>query len=298
MTDSIPALELNGITRSYEKGVFALDHVDLEVAPGEVVGLLGANGAGKTTLMRIALASLHAQEGQVRIFGLDPRTHPIEAKRRVGYVSEDQALPPYLSVADVLGMHAELFDRWDDGLAKRLLETFELSPKRKIKTLSKGQARRVAVLCAIAHRPDLLLLDEPAGGFDPAARREFLETAIQFLSDEGSAILFSSHHMADVERIASRVAILQHGRKVVDESLDGLRESTMLATFPGGGSASADEMRVREDCLGARSVGGDVRALLRGTESEVAGRFGTDSPSLRALTLEDLFIELVGGGKS
>lgn len=292
------ALMLRGITRSFQQGVFALDHVDLTLAPGEVVGLLGANGAGKTTLMRIALGSLHAQEGDVRIFEFDPRTQPVEAKRCLGYVSENQSLPPYLRIADILGMHAELYDRWDQAMATRLLEQFDLSPSRKIKVLSKGQARRVAVLCAIAHRPKLLLLDEPAGGFDPAARREFLETAIQYLSDEGSAILFSSHHMSDVERIASRVAILKDGRKIIDEGIDDLRETTVLATFPGPSSPSASEMRTREDCLGARTVGGNVHALLRGTQSEIAGRFESDPPSLRGLSLEDLFIELVGGGKS
>lgn len=290
------AITLSGITRTFERGTFALEDVDLEVAPGEVVGLLGPNGAGKTTLMRIALGSLHAQEGTVRIFGFDPRTHPLEAKGRVGYVAEGQALPPYLRIRDVLGMHAELFENWDDAMAKSLLEQFELDPRRKIQVLSKGQARRVAVLCAIAHRPSLLLLDEPAGGFDPAARREFLETAIRFLSDEGSAILFSSHHMGDVERIASRVAVLVHGRKVIDEDLDGLRETTRLAIFRAG--AALDALRGRDDCLGARRVGDRVHALLRGTTEEIASRPWDEAPALHAVSLEDLFIELVGGGKS
>ncbi|MEM8711558.1 MAG: ABC transporter ATP-binding protein [Planctomycetota bacterium] len=165
-------LELEGITRVYERGVRVLEDVSLGVRAGEVVGLLGANGAGKTTLIRIALGMLRPQAGTVRLFGQDPAEKPVETKRRIGYVSEDQTLPPYLRIRDVLAMHADLFADWDAQMATSLLERFELSPRSKIGKLSKGQARRVAVLCAIAHRPELLLLDEPAGGFDPAARRE------------------------------------------------------------------------------------------------------------------------------
>lgn len=295
------AMELRGITRIYERGVRVLDEVDLTLEPGEVVGLLGANGAGKTTLIRIALGMLHPQGGSVRLFGLDPRTNPIETKRRVGYVAENQSLPPYLRIADVLGMHAELFDDWDAAMANGLLDRFELKPSQKIGKLSKGQARRVAVLCAISHRPELLVLDEPAGGFDPAARREFLETALQYLSDEGSAILFSSHHMDDVERIAGRVAVLDHGRKVIDQDLDELRESTVLLTAPASDAVGAAEVRALDGCLGARVVMDEVRGLFRGSEAEVEARFahlrnGTP-PRLSRVTLEELFIELVEGSK-
>lgn len=293
------ALELKGITRIYERGTRVLDEVDLTVAPGEVVGLLGANGAGKTTLIRIALGMLRAQGGTVRLFGLDPVREPIETKRRIGYVSDEQTLPPYLRIADVLGMHAELYTDWDAQMAQGLLDRFELSGGQKIGKLSKGQARRVAVLCAIAHRPDLLLLDEPAGGFDPAARREFLETALQYLSDEGSAILFSSHHMDDVERIAGRVAILDHGRKIIDQDLDELRERTTLLTLPASGSVGVAQLRELDGCLGARVVMDEVRGLFRGTESEIEGRFASIRngalPSYEHVSLEDLFIELVQG---
>lgn len=293
-------LELSGITRMYERGVCVLDEVSLTVNAGEVVGLLGANGAGKTTLIRIALGMLRPQAGSVRLFGLDPAEEPVKTKRRVGFVSEEQTLPPYLRIADVLGMHAELFaSDWDPAMAAKLLERFELSGKSKIGKLSKGQARRVAVLCAVAHRPELLLLDEPAAGLDPAARREFLETALQFLSDEGSAILFSSHHMDDVERIASRVAVLDHGQKVIDQDLDDLREGTSLLTVPRSGSVTVENLRGLDGCLGARIVQDEVRGLFRGTKSEIMTRFAPIQngvePRINALSLEDLFIELVGG---
>ncbi len=186
-----PVLEFENIVRSYTRGVPVLSGVTFALAPGEVVGLLGRNGAGKTTLIRIAMGMLYPHAGAVRVFGLSPIEHAVAVKRRVGYVAEDQVLPPGSSIAELTALHHYLFPRWDHGLEAELLERFGLKPEARIKSLSKGQARQVALLCAVCHRPELLILDEPAGGLDPAARREFLETSIQLLNREGSSILFS-----------------------------------------------------------------------------------------------------------
>ena len=186
------AVDFRDIHRAYKRGVDVLDGITVSFEEGQVVGLVGKNGAGKTTLIRIAMGMIEPQGGVVRIFGLDPRDKPLDVKRRVGYVSEDQILPPFLTIGEVIDLHRGLFDSWDDQMECDLRERFELSRGTKIKNLSKGQARQVALLCAVAHRPELLLLDEPAGGLDPAARREFLETSIQYLNEEGSTILFSS----------------------------------------------------------------------------------------------------------
>jgi ABC-2 type transport system ATP-binding protein len=113
---------------------------------------------------------------------MDPRERPVELRRRVGYVAEDQILPPHMKVGEVLDLHRSLFPTWDAEMARRLADRFDLDPGERIRTLSKGQARRVALLAAVAHRPELLLLDEPASGLDPAARREFLETSIHLLN--------------------------------------------------------------------------------------------------------------------
>ena len=142
-------------------------------------------------------------------FGLSPMTEPVAVKRRVGYVAEDQVLPPSARIAELLAFHRSLFPTWDDALERQLLDRFGLADRsRKIRVLSKGQARQVALVLAVCHRPELLILDEPAGGLDPAARREFLETSIQLLNQEGTSILFSSHHMGDVERLGGRVVLV------------------------------------------------------------------------------------------
>jgi ABC-2 type transport system ATP-binding protein len=291
-------LEFEGIHRAYEGGDDVLAGVRFAVEKGDVVGLLGKNGAGKTTLIRIAMGMLEPQRGSVRVFGLDPREHPLEVKRRVGYVSEDQILPPFLTVADVVDIHRGLFPSWDDGMASQLGSRFGVDPRARIKNLSKGQARQVALMCAVAHRPELLLLDEPAGGLDPAARREFLETSIQLLNEEGTTILFSSHYMQDVERMAGRVVMLHDGGVLIDDELDALREAHTLAIVPNGSGAMCDRVRVIDGCLGVRERSDGLHAVFALPPKEACGRIESElgaSASCRSIALEDMFIELAGG---
>src|ERR1019366_5020992 len=164
--------------------------------------------------VRIAMGMLFPHGGSVRVFGASPTVDPVAIKRRIGYVAEDQVLPPGSSIAELIALHRYLFPRWDGAMERELLDRFALDPAARIKHLSKGQARQAALLCAVCHRPELLLLD------DPAARREFLETSIQLLNREGTAILFSSHYMNDVERLGGRVIRLDEGKVRLDEDLD------------------------------------------------------------------------------
>ena len=166
-------LEFTDIHRSYGNGEEVLSGVSFAVEEGQVVGLLGKNGAGKTTLIHIAMGMLRAQAGSVRVLGLDPEKDAVAMKSRVGFVSEDQILPPAMRVKQVIGLHRDLYPSWDAELEAQLRQRFTFSDRARVKTLSKGQARQLALLCAVAHRPELLILDEPAGGLDPAARREY-----------------------------------------------------------------------------------------------------------------------------
>jgi ABC-2 type transport system ATP-binding protein len=293
------ALEFEGIRRAYRKGVDVLSDVSFSVRPGEVLGLLGRNGAGKTTLIRIAMGMIEAQHGRVSALGLDPRRDAIELKRRVGYVAEDQILPPYMRVGEILDLHRGLFPTWDPAMAQRLVERFELQLDAKVRSLSKGQARRVALMCAIAHRPELLLLDEPASGLDPAARREFLEMSIELLNESGCTILFSSHYMTDVERMADRIVMIHDGRVLIDRNLDELREGFSLALVPRGEGVTRERLLGVEGCIVVRERPEAFHAILRmepeQARAAVRREVAADEVRCQTIVLEDMFVELAGG---
>ncbi|MEJ2721244.1 MAG: ABC transporter ATP-binding protein [bacterium] len=292
-------VEFNNIHRAYKRGVDVLHGVSFSVEKGEVVGLLGKNGAGKTTLIRIAMGMIEPQKGQVKLFSLGPREKPIEVKRRVGYVSEDQILPEFLKVKDVIRLHRGLFPTWDQTLEQELCRRFSIPLNAKIKTLSKGQARQVALLCAVSHRPELLLLDEPAGGLDPAARREFLETSIQMLNETGTTILFSSHYMSDVERLAGRVVMIHEGRVLLDSDMDVLREGHSLLLVPHASNVSRETLLSLDGCLGVRDRSDAMHAVFRFDRDRslalLQKKLGVTDALHRDVALEEMFIELVGG---
>jgi ABC-2 type transport system ATP-binding protein len=294
-----PVLEFHDIFRSYKKGEPVLKGVTFAVAPGEVVGLVGRNGAGKTTLIHIAMGMLTPQGGAVRVFGLSPTEEPVAVKRRIGFVSEEQALPPTSNLSELIAFHRYLFPSWDANLERQLIERFGIPEKKKIGTLSKGQARQAALLCAVCHRPELLILDEPAGGLDPAARREFLETSIQLLNREGTAILFSSHHMTDLERIGGRVVMLDQGVVRLDRELDSLRENISIAMIPRATAPDSAAIERTPGCLRVRQVFDDWHAVVEGSPEEATERLraalGVNGIRCVHAPLEELFIELVGG---
>ena len=295
-------IEFNDVRRAFVKGVDALKGISFDVDSGEVVGLLGRNGAGKTTLIRIAMGMLECQGGGVRLFGLDPRQKPIDVKRRVGYVSEDQVLPPFLRVNEVIALHRKLFEHWDEDMAHGMQERFGVPLDKKISQLSKGQARQVALLCAVSHGPELLLLDEPAGGLDPAARREFLETSINLLNDAGSTILFSSHHLNDVERMAGRVVLIHEGDLLIDSDMDRMHEDYSIALVPyeanGGGSLKAT-LASHGDCVAVRERSDAMHAVFSTgpdrAEQLLTRDLGISGAHCRNAALEEMFIELVEG---
>jgi ABC-2 type transport system ATP-binding protein len=293
-----PVLEFRDIVRAFKKGAPVLNGVSFSMCPGEVVGLLGRNGAGKTTLIQIAMGMLFPHAGSVRVFSMSPTEAPVAVKKRIGYVAEQQVFPANSSIAELIALHRYLFPDWDPGLERELLARFRLAVHAKIKQLSKGEARQVALLCAVCHRPELLILDEPAGGLDPAARREFLETSIQLLNREGTAILFSSHYMNDVERLGGRVVLLDDGKVRLDRNLDDLHEDYCIAFIPNGSVSDGDTLERLPGCLRARPVFGDWHAVFEGTPDSVRRqlkeKLGIDDIQCVRVPLEELFVELVG----
>ncbi len=184
-------------------------------------------------------------------------------------------------------------------MARELIGRYAIRPDVRIKTLSKGQARQVALLCALCHRPELLLLDEPAGGLDALARREFLETAIQALNETGTTILFSSHYLSDVERLAGRVVMLHEARVLIDNSIDQLHEAFSIALVPHRPQGTTDALLALPECLGVRRRTDALHAVFsldpEQAKALIAERLEIPDALCRTAGLEEMFIEIAGG---
>src|SRR5689334_15263937 len=176
-----PVIDVNRLTRRFDTKT-ALDDVTLALPRGAVYGLVGANGAGKTTLIKHILGLLRAESGSVRVFGLDPVADPVGVLSRIGYLSEDNDLPGWMRVDELLRYSRAFYPAWDDGYAEELRRAFALDPAAKIKQLSKGQKARAGLLIALAYRPELLVLDEPSSGLDPIVRRDILEAILRTIA--------------------------------------------------------------------------------------------------------------------
>jgi ABC-2 type transport system ATP-binding protein len=217
-------IETRGLRKSFH-GQAALAGLNLEVPVGSIFGFLGRNGAGKTTTIKLLMGLLKPDGGEASVFGL-PTTDlraGIEIRRRLGYVTEDKELFPYMTVEQIIYFTRGFFPKWRSDLEARYLKLFDLPPKRKIPDLSKGMRSKLMLLLGISHGADLLLLDEPTDGLDPVAVRDMLRELVAIAGAEGTTIFFSSHQLEEVEQIADRVCIIDRGAAVVMGSLDDLK---------------------------------------------------------------------------
>jgi ABC-2 type transport system ATP-binding protein len=215
-------LELETATKRFARhGRPALDAVSFAVAQSEVVGLAGPNGAGKTTALRLLMGFIAPDGGRVRVFG-----HDAAARRhlaQVGWMPERPAFPAGWRVREVLRFQAATFPSWDRALEAELVERLALDRSARASELSHGQTGRLALVLALAHRPRLLLLDDPCLGLDPAGRRLLLGEILGAAADEGCAILISTHLLDEVETALDRLILLDDARVVLDQRVDGLR---------------------------------------------------------------------------
>ncbi len=203
------------------RGAFTLDIPNWRVEPGQVIGVVGPNGAGKTTLLE-ALAGLRpAAPGQIRVFGRNPWRSPVEVRSALGFMSDDMPLFG-MRIAPMLKMISGYYSTWDAGLAEELLARFELDPRQHVDRLSRGQGTRIRLVTALAFRPRLVLLDEPAAGLDLSGRRALLESVLEVVRDPERSVLVSSHLLRDVERIADRLIVIHEGRVVREGPTDEL----------------------------------------------------------------------------
>ena len=206
------AIRAEGLTKRYG-GSLALDHLDLEVPQGEVVGYLGPNGAGKTTTIRLLLGLSQPTNGNCRIFDLDCQRQTVEAHRRLGFVAGEASLWPSLTGAETLALLGRVHGWVDLAYKSELIDRFELDPTKKVRAYSKGNRQKVVLIAALMVRPDLLILDEPTSGLDPLMEQAF-RRCIGEARDRGQTVFLSSHLMSEVEALCDRVGILRAGRLI------------------------------------------------------------------------------------
>jgi ABC-2 type transport system ATP-binding protein len=219
-----PAVELIGIRKRYRQAT-VLDDVTLTIPRGTTLGLIGPNGAGKSTTIRILMGLLAPTAGRVRVLGIDVAAHPARMRCRVGYVPERHDIYPWMTVGDVIDFTRPFYPSWDKDFCSEMIDLFKLERRKKVKQLSKGMLVKLALLLAVAHRPELLVLDEPTTGLDPIVHEDFLDGVLRSLCHGRTTVLYSSHNLADVRRLADSVCILRDGKIVVRRSLDELLAS-------------------------------------------------------------------------
>ena len=217
-----PVIKVSGLSHSYGRKL-ALDDVSFEIGQGRVFGLVGENGAGKTTLIKHLLGSLSPDRGNVTVFGITPTRNPPAVLSRIGYLSEDRDLPQWMRVGELMHYTRAFYPDWDEGYAEQLRKQFRLELDTKIRNLSRGEKARAGLLVALAHRPELLLLDEPSSGLDAVSRHDILAVVVRSVAEEGRTVVFSSHLLDEVERVADEVAMFHRGRLELLTSMDELR---------------------------------------------------------------------------
>ena len=217
-----PAIVMDDVVKRFGN-TQALDGTSLSVSAGQTFAFLGRNGAGKTTAIRMLLGLLKPASGSIRVLGLDPTSEPIEVRRRVGYLAEDQTMFGWMTVREIIRFTAPFYPTWDHELAGYYVEQFQLPAEARVRHLSKGQNVRLGLLLALAHRPELVILDDPALGLDPIMRKEFNRDVISHLQGEGRTVFYSSHLLYEVEPVADSVAIIDRGHIVRQSTTESLR---------------------------------------------------------------------------
>jgi len=287
-----PAIDLQAVHKSFGRNK-VLSGVTLNVEQGQTFAFLGRNGAGKTTTIRLLLGLLQRDDGALRVLGIDPSVDAHAIRERVGYLAEDQTMYGWMRVEEIVRFMAPFYSTWDHELARQYISEFELPLRTKIKHLSKGQNVRLGLVLALAHRPELVVLDDPALGLDPIMRKQFNRDLITHLQGEGRTVFYSSHLLDEVEPIADVIAILDGGQLVRQSDTESLRADVkQIAVHRDSALKIADSARVlnyREDGDEVAFVVEQAQMMSQSLEHESVGHRVTD------LNLDEIFEAYVAG---
>ncbi|MBN8948274.1 ABC transporter ATP-binding protein [Rhodanobacter sp. UC4450_H17] len=284
----VEPLVARGLTHCYE-GSNVLCGVDLALEPGSVLGLIGRNGAGKSTLIRAMLGLLEPLSGAAFVFGEPALKLSDAVKARLAYVPQQPEALAWLTAQQMLDYVGRFYPRWDAGFARNTLERWKIQPNKLLAKLSPGERQRVDLIRALASQPELLVLDEPAAALDPVARRELLREVAMRAGENGTTVLFSTHIVSDLERVASEIAFLHEGRLLLRCGVDEAKERYARLWLPAAANVAAPipslSRRRHDDGSFSLVVARDARDRW----PEAANLPGA---RVDALGLEDLFVEI------
>jgi ABC-2 type transport system ATP-binding protein len=293
-----PAIQTHSLSRRYGR-TEAVHDLTLTVPTGSVFALLGPNGAGKTTTIKVLMNLLAPTSGEARILGTDSRKLRERDRAQIGYVSENQQLPLWMTVRQLLDYCRPFYPTWDRDLEKTLLAKFALPPERKLKHLSRGMLMKASLLSSLAYRPKLLVLDEPFSGLDPLVRDEFIHGVLEVSAAGDWTVFVSSHDIAEIEQLADHVAILDAGRLKLSEPTETLqsRFRRLEVTLPPSFTLPPSPFNLPPSWLAFERTGSlarfiDTRFDPAATESACRTHFPDAAITAHPMTLREIFVTL------
>lgn len=294
------AISVRGLTKRFGKHE-VLRGVDLNVSAGATFAFLGVNGAGKSTTIRTLLGLEKPDGGEVRVLGMDPAKEPLKVRAAVGYLAEDQAMFPWMTVNETLKFVRPFYPGWSDKLAADLLKQFDLPVRTRVTHLSKGQRVRLGLLLAMAHEPRLFILDDPTLGLDPIMRKQLLRDVVGWLQGDGVTVFFSSHLLYEIEPVADVVAILDRGQVVRQAPTEELREQVKRLIVRGEAGAirtAIDAIQPASGVLDVQRSERETAAVVDGADDAAASlRHHGLTVAVDDLSLDEIFEAFVAGRK-
>lgn len=278
-------LEVNNLRKEFKN--FILDNISFKLEPGYIMGFIGPNGAGKSTTIKLIMNLLKKDSGEIKIFGKDHIKHEKEVKNRIGFVYDENYYYEDLTINSMKNIVASFYSNWDDDKFYQYIKEFDLNPKAKIKTLSKGMKMKFSLAVALSHNADLIIMDEPTSGLDPVFRREILDILYSVIQDDTKSIFFSTHITTDLEKVADYITFINKGKIVFSQAKDDILENYAIVK---GGLDILNE-NIRKEFIGLRETRVGFEALTDNV-NKIRNLFG-DKVLMEKASLEDIMVYTV-----
>lgn len=283
-------LEIENLRKVY--GEFTLKDVSFTLPRGYIMGLIGPNGAGKSTIIKLIMNLVKKDGGKINIFGLDNLQNEVEVKQRIGFVYDENYFYEELTVEQMKKVIAPFYGSWDENLFQKYLKEFEISPKKKIKELSKGMKTKFSLAIALSHHAELIIMDEPTSGLDPVFRNEILDILADLLQDENKGVLFSTHITSDLDKIADYITFINKGEVVFSETKDEILDNYAVVK----GAKQLFHQDIKSEFVGIRENKYGFEALTKNVQkTRKFFREVREEVVIERATLEDIMLYTVRG---